>query len=114
MASRFELKKRRDVPMFLVAALRVRQQMLASPGVIGVSLIAQPLRKTFYTLSAWQDRQALDSAVATAPHAETMARFRTKMASSVFTFWRVSDGRRPEWPDARRRLEQAAVHGPIS
>jgi quinol monooxygenase YgiN len=105
MASRFRLETWTDVPGFLLAALRIRTQMLASPGALGVSLIAQPLRKTFYTLSAWQDRAALDRAVGTQPHAATMTRFRPKMASAVFTFWEGEP--RPEWPDARHRLEMA-------
>lgn len=107
MASRFELKRWRDVPEFLVAALRIRKQMLQAPGVIGVSLIARPLHKTFYTLSAWTGRRALDAAVAGQPHAATMARFRTRMADSVFTFWDHADGPHPDWPDAFTRLEAA-------
>jgi quinol monooxygenase YgiN len=105
MASRFRLKSWTDVPGFLVSALRIRKQMLASPGALGVSLIAQPLGKTFYTLSAWADREALDRAVATQPHAATMTRFRPKMDSAVFAFWEGTP--RPEWPDAHRRLESA-------
>lgn len=108
MASRFRLTRWRDVPTFFLAALRVRAQMLAAPGVVGVSLIARPLRRTFYTLSAWQDRDALDSAVAGQPHAETMARFRTRMADSMFTFWHSPADIRPEWADALRRLGQSA------
>src|SRR5580658_2475475 len=63
MASRLELRRLSDVPSFLAAALRIRRQMLASPGVLGLSLIAQPLHRTFWTLSAWQDQAALSAAV---------------------------------------------------
>lgn len=109
MASRFELKRWRDVPGFFLASLRVRDQMLKSPGVIGVSLIARPLRRTFFTLSAWSDRSALDAAVAAQPHAATMARFRTRMADSVFTFWETAEPSPPDWADAVRRLDETAV-----
>ena len=63
MASRLELRRLSDVPSFLAAALRIRRQMLASPGVLGLSLIARPLRRTFWTLSAWQDQAAMSAAV---------------------------------------------------
>lgn len=106
MASRFELKRWRDVPGFFLAALRIRDQMLQSPGVIGVSLVARPLRRTFFTLSAWRDRPALDVAVAGQPHAATMARYRTRMADSVFTFWESSDDSPPDWTDAVDRLDE--------
>ncbi|ULE35262.1 hypothetical protein [Mycobacterium sp. IDR2000157661] len=108
MASRFELRRCRDVPAFLLAAMRIRRQMLKSPGVVGVSLIAQPLRRTFYTLSAWRDRRALDSAVAAQPHAATMAGFRTRMADSLFTFWDHPGGPPPDWAEAFQRLDAVA------
>ena len=108
MASRFELTTWRDVPAFLKAAVRIRRQMLGSPGVHGVSLIAQPLRRTFYTLSAWQDRDALNRAVAGQPHASTMTRFHSKMTAAVFAFWEApaDGGIRPGWPEAHRRLAE--------
>jgi hypothetical protein len=61
--------------------------VLCSPGVLGVSLIAMPMRKTFYTLSAWQDQEAIDATVAQQPHADAMAYFRPRMAASRFVFW---------------------------
>jgi hypothetical protein len=69
MASRLELRQLRDVPPFLTAALRIRRQMLGSPGALGVSLIARPLHRTFWTLSAWQDQAALLAAVGREPQA---------------------------------------------
>jgi hypothetical protein len=60
MASRFDMPTLSRVPRFLFAARRIRRQVLRSPGVLGVlgvSLIAMPMRKTFYTLSGWQNRK---------------------------------------------------------
>lgn len=107
MASRFTLNSYRDVPGFLLAALRIHRQMLRAPGVVGVSLIARPTAKTFYTLSAWRDRAALDAAVREQPHAATMARYRTSMSDAVFTFWEHDTTTPPGWPEAHRRLEEA-------
>src|ERR1700685_1473274 len=72
MASRLELRRLSDVPSFLAAAIRIRRQMLASPGVLGLSLIARPLQRTFWTLSAWQDQDAMSAAVSRAPHLQLM------------------------------------------
>ena len=107
MASCFELRSVMDVPAFFVAALRIRRQMLRSSGVLGVSLVARPLAKTFYTLSAWESRAALDAAVAAEPHATSMGRFRSKMARSRFVFWTAPGSVPPRWPDAHRRLAEA-------
>jgi hypothetical protein len=114
MASRLELRRLRDVPPFLAAALRIRRQMLASPGVLGVSLIAKPLRRTFWTLSAWQDQDFLRAATGCQPHAETMRRFRPLMAGSSFVTWTAA-GVPIAWQEARRRLEKPdTVHGRTS
>lgn len=105
MASRFHLNSLAHVPAFLTAAMRIRSQMLASPGAFGVALIAKPLRRTFYTLSAWTDRAAIDAAIAVEPHRRTMARFHPLMESSNFVFWEVDRAALPVgWDDAMRRL----------
>ncbi len=106
MASRFQLQAWRDVAPFFVASFRIRRQMLNSPGVVGVSLIARPTSKTFYTLSAWQDRASLDATVAHQPHAATMNRFRSRTTDSLFAFWSIpaTDGP-PTWDEAQRRLQ---------
>jgi hypothetical protein len=113
MASRLELRRLRDVPSFLAAALRIRRQMLASPGAMGLSLIARPLHRTFWTLSAWQDQRALRAATGAQPHRQLMLRFRTRMAGSSFVTWTAPATALPiPWDEALRRLENPdTVHG---
>jgi len=107
MASRLELRQRRDVVSFLGAALRIRRQMLGSPGALGLSLIARPLRRTFWTLSAWQDQAALSAAVGREPHQQIMKRFRPRMAGSSFVTWSAPATALPiTWDQALGRLEQ--------
>jgi hypothetical protein len=107
MASRLELSHLYDVPSFLTSALRIRRQMLGSPGALGVSLIAKPLKRTFWTLSAWQDSEALHGAVGREPHIQLMKHFRPKMAGSSFVTWTAEDGALPvRWDEAMRRLEK--------
>jgi hypothetical protein len=94
----------RDVPAFFAAALRIRRQMLDAPGLLGVSLLAKPLQKTFWTVSAWQDRPAMLAAISRDPHLETMKRFR--MAGTAFVGWTVRDKDLPiTWKDVMGRLE---------
>ncbi|MDX1892192.1 hypothetical protein [Mycolicibacterium sp. 050158] len=114
MASRFDLRSWRDVLPFLLAAFRIRRQMLNSTGAVGVSLIARPTQRTFYTLSAWQDRDALDAAVGRRPHVETMTRFGPRMAGSRFASWTApaSTGVPPTWAEAYDRLRhEEGLHG---
>jgi quinol monooxygenase YgiN len=116
LGSRLELRTYRDVPRFLRAALRIRTQVRRAPGALGVSLIAQPARKTFWTLSAWTDEDALDTFVRTPPHLDVMRQFRGRLVDPRFTTWTVAaadlpqahSSARPLWQDARVRL--AATH----
>lgn len=106
MASRFELASIRHVLPFLVASLRVHRQVRRSDGVIGVALIARPLRREFYTLSSWRDRDAVDAMVATEPHRSVMTAFRQHTTGSKFTFWTTPASTRPTWTDAHTRLDR--------
>jgi len=109
MASRFEVRSARDVPRFFMKALAAWRQVRSAPGCRGASLIAQPLRRSFLTLSAWQDRDALYAFARTQPHRGIMAGLRPVMRSSTFTFWDVPAEQLPlSWDDARRRLAEQA------
>ncbi|MBT0771227.1 hypothetical protein KIH74_19965 [Kineosporia sp. J2-2] len=105
MASRFELHRLSQVPRFLIDALRIHRQVGRSPGAVGVSLVAHPLKREFFTLSAWRDQASIDQLVRTEPHRSAMSRHRTAMASSAFTFYAKPAAQLPaDWPEARGRL----------
>lgn len=107
MASRFRVRRLRDVPRFFLDSMRIHRQVRAADGALGLSLIARPLRREFFTLSAWRNRAALDALVRAQPHAGAMRRHRPVMAESTFTFWEVEADQLPvRWDEARRRLDQ--------
>src|SRR5262249_55626418 len=95
LGSKLELRSYRHVVGFLRAALRVRRQVRHSSGALGVSLIAQPLRKTFWTLSAWSDGSQLDAFVGNLPHAEVIRRFHDRLKEASFTTWNHHAGALP-------------------
>jgi Domain of unknown function (DUF3291) len=79
------------------------------PGCLGASLTAQPLRRVFYTLSAWQDRDALYAFATKQPHRSITASLRSTMRTATFTFWDVPAEQLPlTWDDAHRRLAEQA------
>jgi len=61
MASRLPLARYRDMPGFLRAAMLIRTQLARTSGLIGYALDAHLARKTFWTVSAWDSRDALDA-----------------------------------------------------
>ena len=54
----------------LTAALRIRYQMLSSPGALGLSPVARSAHRTVWTLAAWQDPATLQAATGRQPHAD--------------------------------------------
>jgi len=108
MASLLRLDSLRRVPGFLRAAMAIRQQVLHAEGAVGVALNTA-LPRTFYTLSAWRDRDALNAFVGSEPHVSTMRRYRPAMRDARFVFWNATpDSLPPSWPEVQRRLREAA------
>jgi heme-degrading monooxygenase HmoA len=107
MASRLEVRSLKDVPRFFRASMRAWKQVKGAPGALGASLVAEPLKRTFWTLSAWEGREELYAYVKAEPHHTVMTSMRPTMKGSVFTFWEVPVDELPiAWPDARRRLAE--------
>ena len=84
----------------------VRRQLLATDGVVGFSMLAEPLRKHYATLSVWRDEAALEAFAKTHPHDRLMADLAPAMDPTKFIRWTISgrDGA-PSWHDALTRLQ---------
>ena len=116
LGSRLELRAYRHVPGFLIWAMKVRAQVRSTAGALGVSLVAEPARKTFWTLSAWTDEQVLNAFVHAEPHAGVMQRFGPRLARAGFTTWSCPAQELPSqrsnadalWREAKRRLVPAS------
>ncbi len=105
MASAFTLTSRRHTFRMMRLSMALRTTVLASPGALGMSLMARPLKRQYYTLSSWTDRAALDSFVRAPLHREAMRTLGPAMTTSIFTFWQVgADAPAPTWATARERL----------
>jgi hypothetical protein len=89
--------------------MAIRGQVLRAEGAAGVSLNTA-LPRTFFTLSAWRDRDALDAFVRSEPHLSSMRRYRPAMADARFVFWSTTaDNIPPSWSAAQRRLRELAA-----
>ncbi|MCX4582496.1 DUF3291 domain-containing protein [Streptomyces sp. NBC_01481] len=109
MASRLEVKSKKDVPRFFLKSLSAWGQVRSAPGALGASLEAQLFKGVFFTLSAWEDRDALYKYARTEPHKSVMTGLRSTMSGSTFTFWEVPVEELPiSWKDAKRRIDEQA------
>jgi hypothetical protein len=99
------LKRFRTVPRFIWLTFETQRQLSKSGGLIGYSLLAQPLRRTFWTLSVWQDQQALMAFVRQIPHSRIMQSLAPHMGQTQFVQWKLpATAIPPSWKEAIARL----------
>ncbi|MFM9610713.1 DUF3291 domain-containing protein [Streptomyces niveiscabiei] len=107
MASRFEVRTFMDALRFLLKTPSVWKQVKGAPGAYGAALLAEPLKRTFWTLSSWESKEALYAYARAVPHQPVMTSLRPTMKSSTFTSWTGSPA--IDWADAKNRLAEEAA-----
>ena len=94
----------RVVPFFLYTA-QVMKQLASAQGLLGYSLLARPLSKRFWTLSAWENAEALQAFVQHPPHVRIMEALTPHMDKAKFVRWTLRGSQLPlQWDEALRRL----------
>lgn len=107
MASRFETETLAGAFRFFLKAPGIVGQIRKAPGAHGVALRARVLSRTFLTLSAWEDRDALYRFARSEPHRSSSRAASAYMRESAFTFWTARAAELPlGWADAERRLAE--------
>ena len=106
LASYLPLKTYWKVLPFVFYTVQVVDQLSTAHGLLGYSLLARPLSKRFWTLSAWQNENALRAFVQQPPHVRIMAALAPHMAETQFVHWTVKGSQLPlQWDDALRRFD---------
>ena len=104
LLSYLPLRTYRGVLHWAIYTTRVVKQ-LATDGLVGYSLLARPLSKRFWTLSAWKNEAALQAFVNRSPHLRVMAALGPHMDKTGFVRWTVKGTDLPlRWDDALPRL----------
>lgn len=113
LATFFHLKSFLTTFRFLRMARRVMEQLEAGPpGLVGFSLRAKLLRRHYWTLSVWEDRQGLMSFIRSRPHLTAMERLAGEMRAFDSARWSAfGTGYPPPWKEAYRRLAEKRVAG---
>lgn len=83
---------------------QVVKQLATADGLVGYSLLARPLSKRFWTLSAWESEAALRAFVQSQPHQRIMTALAPHMDKTKFVRWIVEGRDLPlRWDDALRQ-----------
>ncbi|MBM7806887.1 hypothetical protein JOD57_002724 [Geodermatophilus bullaregiensis] len=75
------LRRLRDVPAFMATSLTILRQVARSPGARAAVLRAQPLARSFATVSWWDDEAAMRTFARTDPHRTAMRRWAPRLSS---------------------------------
>ncbi|MFJ7266272.1 DUF3291 domain-containing protein [Streptomyces sp. NPDC099050] len=112
MASRFETASLSGALRFFLKSPGIVLQTRKASGAHGVALRARVLRRTFLTLSAWEDRSALYRFAGSEPHRSSSRAAAAYMKEAGFAFWTVPASELPiSWAEAERRLAEAEKEG---
>lgn len=106
-ASRFDAASPRAGWRLLWGGIKLRRAVVRSPGALGVSLRAHPLRGRYYTVSMWHDEASLQGFARGREHADAVRRMRELGPIGGILISRPSEGRRPRWRDTRRWVDGA-------
>jgi quinol monooxygenase YgiN len=105
LLSYFPLKSYWRMPSLFRYTAQVEKQLASAQGLLGYSVLARPLTKRFWTLSAWKNVDALQAFVQHPPHVRLMAALAPHMDKTKFVRWTVKGCDLPlRWDKALRRL----------
>jgi quinol monooxygenase YgiN len=103
--TRLPLRSHRRIPRIMLATLRIVRQLRRSEGLVGYALKAELVRKTFWTMSAWADDEALRAFVRSDAHVHAMAALSPHMDGAHIETFTLSGSELPlEWSTVADRL----------
>jgi quinol monooxygenase YgiN len=105
MASYLPLQRISSTVRFLRAVSAVRKQLAGEDGLVGYTLRAKVLGRSYWTLSVWKDESSLRRFMRTPPHLHIMTSLKPVMGPTKFVTWNIAGGDgRPGWNTAIDRL----------
>ncbi len=105
LTSMVQLRRYTDIPRFVGWANKIREQLATADGCAGYSLDARLLRKTFYTLSAWSDPEAMNRFVHSGQHAAMLTDMAGRLGRPAFVESSTKGSALPlDWAAAKQRL----------
>ena len=88
---------------FFANAVAVVEQAQNSQGNLHADVLAEA-NNTYWTRTAWQDRELMNAFVGSQPHLDTMGRIDDWCDEATFIDWEQPSADPPDWQDGYRRL----------
>jgi hypothetical protein len=103
--TRLRVRRWRHVPAFLWYTFASQRQVVRAAGFSGGRLLIDA-RRTFWTLTAWEDERAMKAFRGTGAHARVMPRLLDWCDEAAYAHWTVPDGELPDWLQAYEQLSR--------
>ena len=103
--TRLRIRSVRFLPGFAVLALRSGRQVRAAAGFLGGSLLADR-QWTFWTMTAWEDQQAMRAYMTTGDHRSAMPSLLESCDEASVAHWDQPQPDLPTWLDADERMRR--------
>ena len=88
---------------FFASAVAVAEQAKNSEGNLGADVLAEA-DNTFWTSTAWQERDLMNAFVGSEPHLSTMGRLDGWCDEATFVDWEQASAALPDWQDGYGHL----------
>lgn len=88
---------------FFTSAVAVVELAQSSKGNLGADVLTEA-NDTYWTRTAWQERELLDAFVGSEPHLSTMSRLGDWCDEATFVDWEQASADLPHWVDGYRHL----------
>jgi heme-degrading monooxygenase HmoA len=97
---------------FVASAFAVVDQARSSDGHLASDVLAEA-NETYWTSTAWTDRQAMSHFMTSEPHLSTMSRISEWCDEATFVDWDQSEPHLPDWQSAFGRLVSDGQIAPL-
>jgi heme-degrading monooxygenase HmoA len=103
--TRLRLRSWRFIPAFAGQALRAALQAKASPGNVGVALLAEAHR-TFWTRTIWTDEAAMHAFLRSGVHRRVMSKLADWCNEAAVAHWTQAMADAPTWDEVWQRMQR--------
>jgi hypothetical protein len=101
--TRLRVRSLRYLPAFLWQTFLSQRQVVRAPGFSGGKLLIDR-RRTFWTLTVWQDERAMKAFRGSAAHAKVMPHLAEWCDEAAYAHWAFDGDSVPDWQEAYGRL----------
>lgn len=103
VVTRLRLRDTADRDEFAGSAFAVVDQANESEGNLAADVLAEA-NETYWTRTAWRDRDSMARFLTSEPHLSTMGRLSEWCDEATFVDWEQSEPELPNWQEAFQRL----------